>query len=1225
MQIVDVQLKDKTGNILFERKGVEAPRSWSKQAIDIAAAKFFTKDECSIFAMVKRVSHTLVQKAQWLLDFDPDFENKLYDILISQRASFNSPVWFNLGVFDNPMLCACYILKLEDSMDSILDINTQSGNIFKYGGGTGVNYSRIRAKDEALTCGGKASGPMSFMKGHDAFAGIIKSGGKTRRAARMAILDIDHPDIEEFIECKSIEEEKIRLLNTNPKWNNPDNPLESESVQTVAYQNGNNSVRVSDAFMKAVEADDDWSLIGRVSGKPVKTVKARELFRKIAENAWKTGDPGLQFDDTINKYNPLIHKERINASNPCSEFMFIDESACNLSSLTLWRYWDGKEFDYNLFAQDIHIMIAAMDAICTLARYPSERIHDNSVTYRPLGLGYAGLGSLFMRRGLAYGSDHAANLTEKITKFMTTEAWKASERLYEQLGTNMSTEDQKSIRNMVREHYGLEIEGARNAQVTLLAPTGCVTGDTLILSNEGVVPIESLVQKTDAWQDISLTVGQESQSTKATQLYLNGESETITVTSIMGHSLSGTPEHRIRVIDELGNYVWKRLDELNSNHYIVRRLGGHEQFLQDKEYTSITISELGDIDINEDFAEIIGCYMGNGYLKTRGGLHIAINAKDPDLVEHIQDQCRKTFRHRTTLEQRPGCVIVNLFNQNIKPAFTTNGISKDSGNHGEGSANAEIPLVILRSRTSVLCAFLRGLFETDGCVHQNKYGQQSCIVALTSVSKKLVSQIQFALETLGIKSSLRVMPVDSRHLGKRPLYELRLKSQLDVYRFEEKIGFISQRKRSKLATAKDFKHKRGCDITIDHDVLVQDFYKSSKGLPADVRGGLSSRARSGSLNLQYVKDIIAEYPDIMKKSKLSQILEMGNLYLLPIKSIKRDGVQFTYDLSVPQDNTYIANGFVVHNTIGLQMDSDTQGIEPFVTLIAHKQLVGGGMLVQFAEAANVCLEKLGYNVAEALDYAKKNKTLRGFVRDMDLPIFATAIGDNVLAPEDHLRIMAAAQQHISGAISKTVNLPQSATVDDIENIYIDAWKRGLKAIALYRDNSKAFQPISDGKEQPAVGGIRKKRLPPTRKSITHKIELLNGIEAYLTVSQYDDGTPGELFLNLSTGGSTLAGMADMWAIAISMGLQYGIPVDKFVEKFMGRTFEPGGYTTNPEIQTCTSLVDYIAQFLSKQYSMETIAKIEYSGTRCSNCGSDKMMRNGTCHVCQNCGTTTGCG
>src|SRR6266540_587039 len=418
----------------FEQKGVEFPKSWSQNATNIVAQKYFRgrldspERERSVKQMIGRVAGTI---AAWGRDggyfaSDEDasaFEDELTHILLHQMAAFNSPVWFNVGFEESPQCSACFILSVQDSMESILQWNTHEGLIFRGGSGSGINLSNIRGSMEPLSKGGTASGPVSFMRGADAWAGTIKSGGKTRRAAKMVVLNVDHPDIEDFIWCKAREEEKAAALRDAGF----DMSIDGDGFHSIQYQNANNSVRVTEEFMKAVEQGEKWETTARVTGDPIETYDARELMREIAEAAWRCADPGLQYDTTINDWHTCPNTGRINASNPCSEYLHVDDSACNLSSINLLKFLrDDGTFDIESFEHTVDVVFLAQEIVVGFSSYPTEEITNNANAMRQLGLGYANLGAMLMARGLPYDSDEGRAVAAAVTALMTGRAYRTS-------------------------------------------------------------------------------------------------------------------------------------------------------------------------------------------------------------------------------------------------------------------------------------------------------------------------------------------------------------------------------------------------------------------------------------------------------------------------------------------------------------------------------------------------------------------------------------------------------------------------------------------------------------------------------------------------------------------------------------------------------------------------------------------------------------------------------
>ena len=785
-----VQQNWKTGEVVFEQRGVEFADFWSVNASTIVTTKYFRgavgaeNREWSLKQVIDRVvlTYTKAGKEYGYFATEKDatiFEHELTYMLLHQIFSFNSPVWFNVGTASPQQVSACFILSVDDTMESILNWYREEGMIFKGGSGAGLNLSRIRSSKELLKSGGTASGPVSFMRGADASAGTIKSGGATRRAAKMVVLDVDHPDIEEFIETKVSEEQKIRALRDAGF----DMDLGGKDIISVQYQNANNSVRVSDEFMRAYESGSEFGLKARSTGEVIETTDARGLFRKMAEAAWACADPGIQYDDTINDWHTNPETGRINASNPCSEYMSLDNSSCNLASLNLMKFLksDGS-FDAKTFGKAAEMIITAMDISICFADFPTQAIGETTRAYRQLGIGYANLGALLMASGLAYDSEGGRALAGAITSLMT-------------------------------------------------------------------------------------------------------------------------------------GITYKRSAEL---------------------------------------AAIVGPYDG-----------FARNASAHARVMRKHAAASSAARQETTLD-------IDVWTEANK--------------------------------------------AWDACL------------------------------TTGDKNGWR-------------------------------------------------------------------------------------------------------------NAQISVLAPTG--------------------------------------TIGLMMDCDTTGIEPDFSLVKFKKLVGGGSMQIVNQTVPAALRKLGYT-EETIEAIVEFIAANGHVIDAPglkaehYDVFDCALGARSIAPMGHVRMMAACQPFLSGAISKTVNLPEDATVAEVEEVYYEGWKLGLKALAVYRDNCKVGQPLSDGKAKKkdapveAVAEPVRKRLPKSRPSTTTSFSV-GGAEGYMTAGAYADGALGEVFLKLGKQGSTLAGVMDAFSIAVSIGLQYGVPLETFVEKFTNLRFEPAGMTDDADIRMAQSMMDYIFRRLALDY------------------------------------------
>jgi ribonucleoside-diphosphate reductase alpha chain len=899
--------------VAFEQTDVEFPITWSQNATNIVTQKYFRGQldtparEHSVKQMIGRVAGTIAgwgrERGYFATESDGDaFEAELTHILLHQMAAFNSPVWFNVGFEESPQCSACFILSVQDTMESILDWNTKEGMIFRGGSGSGINLSNIRGSMEHLAKGGTASGPVSFMRGADSWAGTIKSGGKTRRAAKMVVLDVDHPDVREFIWCKAREEDKAQALRDAGF----DMSIDGDGFKSIQYQNANNSVRVTDEFMQAVQEDREWHLTSRVTGQPVgEPISARELMREIAEAAWRCADPGVQYDTTINRWHTCPVSGRINASNPCSEYMHVDDSACNLASLNLMKFRraDGT-LDVASFEHAVDVMLLAQEIVVSPSSYPTEEIGANARAFRQLGLGYANLGAYLMSNGMPYDSDSGRGTAAAITALMTGRAYRESARVAGALGPYERYSENRTEHNRVMEMH----RDAAHA-----------------IDDEICADTELLAAARQAWDEAV---------------------------------------------------------------------------------------ELGE---------------RNGY------------------------------------------------------------------------RNA-----------------------------------QATVLAPTG-------------------------------------------------------------------------------------------------------------------------------------------------------------------------------------TISFLMDCDTTGVEPDFSLVKFKELVGGGQMTIVNRTVPLALQTLGYSeqqVEQIEAHLAEHGTIIGApgLAAEHLPVFDVAVGERAISHMGHIQMMGAVQPFISGAISKTVNLPQESTVEDIADAYTQAWRLGIKALAIYRDGSKTAQALRTDAQKDAPApvdvdqlveeavskalaevGPRRKRMPRERESITHKFSI-GGHEGYITAGKYEDGSVGEIFLtDIGKEGSTLRGMMNSFATAISIALQYGVPLETLVRKFSYMRFEPEGITGNPEIPFAKSMPDYIMRWLASRFldvdvqedlgiltqevrarkSAQEAAQSALAsdtagpsandpaepassagnggagvpaaaaltdtppvvparmqgldlGPACSQCGG-MMQRTGSCYTCSSCGNNTGCG
>ncbi len=1198
------------GKVVFEQKDLEFPKSWSQLATQVTTSKYFRgtlgtpEREHSVKQMIGRVVDTITgwgeKDAYFATQEDQEaFHAELTDILLKQRAAFNSPVWFNVGIDEHPQCSACFINSVQDTMDSILTLAHTEGMLFKYGSGTGSNLSTLRSRTEGLKGGGSASGPVSFMKGFDAFAGVIKSGGKTRRAAKMVILNIGHPDIEEFIDCKMKEEKKAWAL-IDAGYDGNFNG--GEAYESVFFQNSNNSVRVTDAFMEAVEQDGDWTTTAVVSGQPMDTFKARALLNKMAEAAWVCGDPGIQYHDNINRWHTSANTAPINASNPCSEYMYLDDSACNLASLNLMKFVkDDGEFDIEAYKHAVRIVLTAQEILVDNASYPTPLIEKNSHAFRPLGLGYANLGALLMNRGLAYDSDEGRAYAAAITAIMQGEAELQSARISRDqggpfTGYAVNKEPYLQVMNQHRDAaYQLDRRaiptdlldaalttwdevialgtehGFRNGQVSVLAPTGCLTGNSLVLTDRGLVRLRSLGNPDGPqWQDLDARVATDDGPRPATKFFVNGAEPAVTIKTGRGYRIQGTPTHRIRVVDADGNWQWRRFADVRAGDRVPLMLGGmvgepREVALPPlaEAYWTSDHTTFVPRYLTADLAELLGYFMGDGSLHAKG-LRFAVTAEDTDVVERLVSLGRSLFGLEAAVTPQGGYTEVAFHSVRLTLWWEACGFAKHAprDDHRGKGYESHIPDAVLYSNDpAVYRAFVRGLYEADGNTNHG-------YAYWATVSEQFSYDVQSLLLALGFVTTRTTDEAIRGHLGANPVHKLRLLNANTAGRFLDEIGFMSARKTDALAatTGDHPQTAKGDLVPLDRgtvDRLAPDNDELRKTM-------LLSLSRTGMVTRRSATALAERIED----AELEQTL--GYFYD-EIASADLGEEQLTYDISVPANVTYVANGFVSHNTIAFLMDCDTTGVEPDIALVKYKRLVGGGYLKIVNQTVPHALRELGYDAKqteEIVAYIDEHETIEGapHLQDAHLSVFDCAFkpanGNRSIHYNGHLKMMAAVQPFLSGAISKTVNMPEASTADEIAQVYIDGWKLGLKAIAVYRDNSKRSQPLNmkkEGGDAVAAGAVAevvapkpyRRRLPDERAAFTHKFNVA-GHEGYLTVGLYEDGQPGEIFLKMAKEGSTISGLMDAFATAVSVALQYGVPLEGPGQQVQPSALRAGG-------------------------------------------------------------------
>ena len=1208
------------GTVNFEQHGVEFPDFWSVNAANIVTTKYFRgavgtpQREWSLKQLVDRVVGTYVAAGREHNYFatakDAEiFDHELKHALIHQVFSFNSPVWFNVGTTSPQQVSACFILAVDDTMDSILEWYKEEGLIFKGGSGSGVNLSRIRSSKELLTSGGTASGPVSFMRGADASAGTIKSGGATRRAAKMVVLDVDHPDIEEFIETKAREEEKIRVLRDAGF----DMDLGGKDIASVQYQNANNSVRVSDEFMRAVEDGGSFGLAARMTGETVETVDAKGLFRKMAQAAWECADPGIQYDDTINNWHTCPETGRITASNPCSEYVHLDNSSCNLASINLLKFLDDSDnFDVERFERITELVITAMDISICFADFPTQKITETTRAYRQLGIGYANLGALLMATGHAYDSEGGRAIAAAITSLMTGTAYRRSAELAAVVGPYDGYERNATAhKRVMRKHADAcaeiktaggmdrdvhaaanaawqkslalgEVNGYRNAQASLLAPTGCLTPDSLITTDRGLARLGELGDVYgDRWQDIQLAVATDEGPRRAAQFFVNGEEPTRLIRTEAGYRIQGTLTHRIKVMEtSSGEWQWRRLAEIAPGDLVPLQMGtliGEPRrvplpVLDQAYYTGDRHLHVPDV-VTAELAELVGYFMGDGSLHAKG-ITLCVADEDADVVERLSILAKGAFGITPAVTACEGYCEVTLQSVRIARWWQAAGFAKGlpADDHKGKGWVPRIPSAILEANDPVVyAAFLRGLFEADGTVLDG-------VPSVSTAHAAFAHEIQSMLLALGLAATTR--QTTSGWGG--DILQVRLRNVDHALNFGEIIGFIGERK-SRLMVSLEPTSSAKKDLVFLPAQVWKDIAPTGHPKHATV---MQSLRKTGGIARMLARLLFEETGDSRLSSALGYLFER-------VVSNEDGGVQPTYDLSVPDNVTYVANGMVSHNTIGLMMDCDTTGVEPDLALVKFKKLVGGGSMQIVNQTVPRALKNLGYQ-PEQIEAITEYIAEHGHVVDAPglrpehYEVFDCAMGERAISPMGHVRMMAAVQPGLSGAISKTVNMPETATVEDIEKIHYEGWKLGLKALAIYRDNCKVGQPLSDARKKPdkAAAGEPAREVRPVRRRLPRQRPAsvtrfsVSGAEGYMTVSKYPDDGVGEVFLKLGKQGSTLAGVMDAFSMAISISLQYGVPLEKWVEKFTNMRFEPAGITDDPDIRIASSVMDYVFRRLA---------------------------------------------
>ena len=986
-------------------------------------------------------------------------------------------------------------------------------------------------------------------------------------------------------------------------------------------------------------------LIGFMSESP-KSQKLKKLNESVETYQDKPFDAVLSLEylgveDVYDLTEPQTHTFVANGItiHNCSEYMFLDDSACNLASINLMKFLtsDGK-FETESFKKVVDRFITSMELFVDGSSYPTEMIAQNSHDFRPLGLGYANLGALLMSLGLPYDSDEGRAVAAAITALMCGEAYKASAKIASVVGPfPRYAENRDSMLQVIEMHrdhvkdidvdkipYDLRYivneawdswsdayelgrqYGFRNSQTTVLAPTGCLVPNSLITTNKGLLRLGNLGNKKGAqWQDVSLKVMTDEGPREATKFYINGQASTRKIVTDSGYEIQGTEKHKIKIMNpNNGQLEWKRFDEVNAGDIVP--LAMNTIFGDEKEVLLPPSPEMhwnADYNLiiptkmNLELATLLGYFMGDGSLHSKS-LRFCIDNKDEDVLQYLKDIIKKLFNLESHVSQREGYKELAVNSVPLVMWWDACGFSKlkPSAEHSGKGYTPYIPDAILHTNDrKIYSAFLKGLFEADGTVGLGN-------PTICTASKEFANEIRTLLLALGYPVHTKI---DISGFGNSEVYVMRLKNVSYNKSFLDNVSFIGNRKMSSIASRSSQTGKR------DYIYLSEDVIEETAPIGSAQRDAvLLSVRRHQAIPREMAMKL---YQD----TKHPQLLWAMQFFYDKIAINSDGGIHPTYDISVPENVTYTANGFISHNTIAFMMDCDTTGIEPDIALVKYKVLSGGGMLKIVNRSVPLALQRLGYSVSDNSDiisYINDKDTIEGapHLKPEHLAIFDCAFkaanGIRAIHFKGHVLMMAVCQPYISGAISKTVNMPENSTVEDIMEAYMLAWEKGLKAVAIYRENSKRSQPLNTKKtegevvarevvreivKEVIVKQQERQPLPQTRKSITHKFEL-GDHKGYLTVGMYDDGKPGELFVTIAKQGSTIRGLIDAWALSMSMNLQYGVPVSELFTMFRHQKFEPAGFVRNDEemgkldeaqtpIRTASSIVDYIAQFMLNNF------------------------------------------
>ena len=1272
----DAMIPGKEGPV-FEQRGVEFPKFWSQTATNIVAQKYFRgrmgsdEREWSVKQMIGRVVGTIGGWGREGGYFETEeeaetFEAELKAILVNQLAAFNSPVWFNVGFEERPQCSACFILSVEDSMESILDWIRREGIVFRGGSGSGANLSRLRSSKEQLSKGGYASGPVSFMRGADASAGTIKSGGKTRRAAKMVILDVDHPDIEEFIWCKAREEEKARVLEAAGY----DMSLNSPDWSSIQYQNANNSVRVTDGFMESAIRGSDWNLTTRTDGTVVETKDARDLLRQIAEAAWRCADPGVQYDTTINAWHTLPNSGRIDASNPC--FPGDARVHTTLGLLAFDQLYEraqtGEEFRVYTHR--------------ATAEIPGEGVIDSE----PLALMRNGVAPV-LRLRFANGQElrctpnhrlwtinrgyvEAGQLANDDLVFVNDAATPACDASW-QLPVRVATPARSHSRGgtaVVRELPEVWSEG-------LAELTGHLVGDGWLTSSQtGWVygPDDLADGLADSHEGLlrELVGGVSRQHMSNGTVQLRAGSEAVR-TFFRGLGVSSARAHGKRVPPSIfeapvevqaaflrGLYgadgCLSRQEAGKASRYAG--LGStSEALLRDVQRLLNTFGVHGRIYRVGGRKSSFGFTRANGseaVYESREGFDLLITGSD-------LDRFAETIGFSTPRKQQDLDALLGESTRYRTKRSTTLVAREEDGQ--EMVYNLTEPLHH---------SYIVDGFVVANCSEYMSLNDSACNLASLNLMKFRredgeldVEALEHAVDTVFLAQEILVgyssYPTSEIDRNAKAYRQLGLGyTNLGALLMARGLPYDSDDGRSYAAA-----------ITA---LMTGRAYRKSAEIAARMGPFAGYRPNAAAMI-----GVIAKH-----RAAVGNIEGTESVPRDLLAAVRRDW-DAALDLGeVAGYRNAQATVLAPTGTISFLLDCDTTGVEPDFSLVKSKKLVGGGEITIVNGTVSMALDKLGYAPSEAgevVAYIDERNTIVGapYVKTEHYPIFDCAIGDRAIHYLGHVKMMGAVQPFISGAISKTVNMPESASVEEVAKLYIEAWQLGVKAVAIYRDNCKLAQPLSSTKRgtgaaaallpaaAPAVAAPRRRRLPDDRVEVGRKFRV-GDYEGYIHVGLFEDGTPGDIFVDIAKEGTTLAGLMNSFMISVSLGLQYGVPLEVYASKFSHMRFEPSGDTNDADIRVAKSLVDYIFRWMGKKFltvdqqeeigilSPEVRARLAQAygalegkpvepapafepaptgqtalfnswedAVECARCGG-RMIRTGSCYTCRDCGTNTGC-